>query len=360
MGLAIQDPAAEDGNYLIEDLLGACGDATEGGGAFAFASPAGIALLTDDHVFRAFIDRGTFRLIIGLGAITNVRALELLTRFAERHPTFHASAFLSPSTLSLFHPKFAWFGGRATGTLIVGSGNLTTGGLRSNWEAYSIQTLDRPAIENVSQQWTRWLQREERHLVALTSQEAVERARFNEIAPRIVPPRPRPAPEPGTTGLVDPEGSVLIAEIPAGGARWHQANFSLHVFQSYFGATVGASHRIHLTHISEDGTVGPVEVRPSVAVRSHNYRFELDAGSGIAYPSVGRPVAIFLKIAKRTFLYTLLMPGSDVHAAFERYFDIEFRRRPGRVSRIITDPAQLRNLWPGCPLIGAGLPTGDE
>ena len=63
--------------------------------------------------------------------------------------------------------------------------------------------------------------------------------------------------------------------------------------------------------------MGDPEVRPSVDVKSRNYRIELGLASGLDYPENGRPIGLFLRIGLRQFRYRLLMPDDamygDVH-----------------------------------------------
>lgn len=107
------------------------------------------------------------------------------------------------------------------------------------------------------------------------------------------------------------DSSLLIAEIPRSGNRWKQANFDKDTFENFFGATCGenGAYRILLKSVNADGTLGETEIRPSVSVSSSNYRFELDAASGINYPDGGmRPLGLFAKVSHRDFIYELLLP----------------------------------------------------
>lgn len=118
--------------------------------------------------------------------------------------------------------------------------------------------------------------------------------------------------------MIDQESSILIAEIPKSGNRWKQANFDKKTFEQYFGATCGENgeYRILLKNIDHNGQLGKTEVRPSVSVSSQNYRFELDAASGLDYPNEGkRPICIFAKVSQRDFLYELIMPNNSEYAA---------------------------------------------
>jgi hypothetical protein len=137
--------------------------------------------------------------------------------------------------------------------------------------------------------------------------------------------------------------AVLVAEIPRGGSRWNQANFNLETFRGFFGASPGKTQRIILTHIAIDGTAGNQEIRPSVSVKSNNHRFELEAASGLAYPSKGRPIAIFVRVATRTFRYRLLMPGDLGYRQAARFLNQRAPQDGNQMQRFVTTVKEVRN-----------------
>ena len=142
--LRFQDPAATTTRYLYEEMVSQLLDpaVTEIEAIFAFASYHGVVGLTQDPAFVAFLRRGTFRLLVGLDAVTDRRALEVLRDAATVHsPSFAVSVYKNEQA-GLFHPKIvrsSRTGG--SGCLVVGSGNLTPGGFRGNIEAYSVHEL---------------------------------------------------------------------------------------------------------------------------------------------------------------------------------------------------------------------------
>ena len=99
-----------------------------------------------------------------------------------------------------------------------------------------------------------------------------------------------------------------------------------------------------------DGSVAEQEVRPAVAVKSQNYRFELAAAAGITYPDNGRPIGVFVRIATRTFLYSIQMPNDQANQALA---GLLARRipAPGRnVRRAVFSADEVRQVWPNSPL----------
>lgn len=340
--LTLQNPAGQDSDYLLEVLLEQSIDALCGGAAYAWATPRGIALLLGDDVFEDFLRTGDFQLIVGVDAITTPAALQKLAEAESRFPTLTVRAFMSADGEGLFHPKLAWFGRGEAGSLIVGSGNLTGGGLWGNREAFTLSQLDRATMADVQQQWVAWRTANATRLYPVSDSEVLERAKQNtgwthgRRGPVATPPpSARHVPSVSTA---DDERTLLIAEIPASGNRWKQANFDKSNYEQFFGAKVGTQRHMLFQSLRGNGTLGEVESRPSVEVASHNWRFELDAASGLDYPESGRPIGVFLRLKPRTFVYLLSMPGDGyydelaAHLAGSDVADDQIRRLREKVS----------------------------
>ncbi len=360
MNLRLQDPAWPESSYLLEEILDACQHADHGGGTFSFASPGGVRLLLHDQVFESFLQKSPFELVVGVDAVTNVQALERLQAKMEVQPNLSARAFLDSSSNSLFHPKMSWFKSAVDATWIIGSGNLTPGGLRGNLEAFTVIKVTLAEHVALETKWRAWLEFHADHLFPLDNNEVVDQAKQN--TGREMPERKNKgliqeilAEEPDgkvtVAALNTPGAAVLIAEIPRASTRWNQANFSSTTFQHFFGATPGRTQRVLLTHVSSDGSLGNEELRPSVSVASHNYRFELEAAAGLLYPIVGRPIGIFLRAATRTFRYHLLMPGSPGYDQVSNYLQAHVVVTGTRMRRHEIDALALAALWPECPVL---------
>jgi HKD family nuclease len=346
--ICIQDPEWDDSRYLLEEILVAAKGASSGVGAFAFASAAGINLLLKDLDFAKFLSKAPFELVVGIDAITDTNALDALSANVALHPNLTTRVFFGSLSGSTFHPKMCWFRQFSRGTCLVGSGNLTAGGLRGNYEAFSVSTLSRNEMRKSDDMWQSWSLFHAAKLLPLDDPNVRNKAKENSRKNRILAKEQREILVEGRNGSLSvgrPKSSgaeVLIAEIPRSGTRWNQANFDLHTFNRYFGATPGKTQRIILTHIDSRGTSGPQEVRPSVSVKSHNYRFELDAAANLDYPTEGRPIAIFVKVATRTFRYRLLLPGTLIHSAASKFLDREGTEKVGHVRRFVTDIDRVR------------------
>lgn len=381
MTLHIQDPTNPESEYLVDTLLDACSGAQVGGGAFAFLSAGGVQLLLRDELFSQFVTRGRFDLIVGADAITDLAAIAALAEVRRQHPNIGARVFVPSHPRSIFHPKVAWFDSGNGGLLITGSGNLTAGGLRWNIEAYAVEKLDARSMADLRAQWDAYLrltencqlEPEDPRVVALLERNAARRSAMRKIG--IVEPgvadeefgtvriqRGDEGAEPGLeTEAVQPadeippivfDTEVLVAEIPRASTRWAQANFDQATFYGFFGASRTVQRRAYFFHLHADGTLGFQEVRPAVAVQSRNYRFELDAASGLPYPANGRPIGVFAKFGARTFVYMLLMPGSAGHTEMARLLDLSAMPTADRMRRVVFRAAEVQEAWPAAPLWG--------
>lgn len=337
-----------DAGGMLDVLLNAASEAVAGGGIFAWTNAAGASALIDDNVFKEFLDRGSFDLVVGVDSITDPPALYFLADRSETS-SLETSAFLNDSP-GMFHPKLAWFlGPDQHMTLIVGSANLTMGGLKNNWEAFSVVQLDPDEADALILQLAKWREDNEQRLRHVLDHEVLELAERNAAVNRAmrrggsVPPEP---PTPPSNVM-----EVLVAEIPKSGNRWAQANFDRDNYVNFFGAVVGGTRRIFLQHVADDRTLGPLESRPSVEVESQNYRFELEAARGRDYPETGRPIGVFIKTAEESFIYHLTMPGDPGYAELEEFLEGRAtRQRETSMARVRATVGELKAAWPDSPL----------
>ncbi|SKB84784.1 hypothetical protein SAMN05660916_02955 [Arthrobacter sp. 31Cvi3.1E] len=346
--------AGSASGYLLEHLLLESIGALRGGGIFAWANVNGVKSMLEDDTFDEFLLASNFRLFVGTDSITDPQAVDRLIDVATRRPRLDVRGFMSP-TPSLFHPKMAWFEHEHHLSLIVGSGNLTMGGLRSNWEAFVSLKLagddKKDALNNIET----FLTSVTDYLLPITDPRVRLRAEMNTGNERSLKAVSTPTPDRSSASSSFEE--VLIAEIPKSGNRWAQANFDLENYVGFFGASAGSQRRISLHHVDSDGVVGEVESRPSVEVASQNYRFELAAARGRAYPENGAPIGVFFRLSTGEFLYSLLLPEDPGYDDVDGLLEANWRGRADRKRRIRCGPEQVRAAWPDSALWGVALPA---
>ncbi|MYB37239.1 MAG: hypothetical protein F4Y26_07625 [Gammaproteobacteria bacterium] len=349
--VSMQDPTYAGTTYLYEAILAAAQSATTWRGFYAFATRDGVDQLIEDNIVHDLMARGgRVDLVVGLDAITNRPTLERMQELERLHPNFAPRVFWNDSR-GLFHPKISDFnlpdGGRI---LIVGSGNLTPGGLRANFEAYTVATADQHESIDLSSLDDFALRHTDE--ISRIDDAALERAAANTTRPS--PPRgPRtrtpPAPPTPAPGF----GRILLAQVPRAGDRWAQVHFNADVINTYFRLHRADSERVFLRRALPNGTRGSIEARPCVYSEgsNRNYKIEIGAASGIPYPPDNRrPLLVFYEHQLRTYDYLLLMPDDD---GYDRLLNL-CNNLPslGRgLPRHITDTATLARSWPNCPLL---------
>lgn len=365
----IQDPTDPQTRYLYEAIIGAAAEATTWRGMYAFATRGGVDQLIEDPVVHDFMHRGgAIDLVVGIDAVTNRQTLERMQELATRHSTFRPRVFWN-GTRGLFHPKISHFGyadGRKS--LIVGSGNLTPGGLMHNFEGYSVisgsrrETLDLSSLDA-------FLARHAADIRPI-DQEALDRAALNVMRPGTATPRPQvPRPRPpgvrpppivapaATAAVLD---RILVAEVPDAGGRWSQSHLNAAVIEEYFRVTNLASQRVYLTHVDAGGVRGEEKVRQVVySTANKNYKVEISAAKGKDYPTAGHPLLIFRERQVRCFDYMLLMPSDPGYAQISALSQALPRLGRG-FRRSITDLATLARAWPNCPLLTTVAALNDD
>jgi len=164
---------------LLANIRSECGLASKGGAAFAFAS-AHVKLLAAEPIFVKFLKASEFVMVVGLDAITDTRAVDEPRKLQKSYPNFKPKLFLHHTPGSLFHPKTLWLKTAKGGVIITGSGNLTSGGLESNWEAMAIEKLTPKEMDAAEKTWEAWLKAQGRALLDLEDPKAIEKAKANE------------------------------------------------------------------------------------------------------------------------------------------------------------------------------------
>ena len=141
---------------------------------------------------------------------------------------------------------------------------------------------------------------------------------------------------------------VLIAEI-GGGPRWKQVNFPIAIFEDFFGAERGNNdYWISIMNIGQDGSLGDVEKRQAVSVKSRNYRFEIHCEETKGeYPGDDvRPIVIFVKLDSNEFLYHVLLAKHDAYEKVKEYLYRETKNKARELKRAIVHVEAIHALYP--------------
>lgn len=361
----------------------------------AFASYGGISALSP--YIRKEKERGVnIKVVLGVDQKgTSKEALEEVLSWNVDSCIYHTQS------INIFHPKIYLFENIDIFTLIVGSNNLTEMGLVKNIEC-SLMIKDiksNPVHSEFYDYWKSILDGTEMNLYPITqalidqlysdgiiTTEEKRTARYDDghdstsssssrsinfngariqpnpdgfIPRRLIKarqaaqksnnPKASSATLESTEVTMAIEEEVLIAEI-GGGPRWKQVNFPIGIFENFFGAQRGDNnYTIQLLNIAQDGTLGEVEIRQAVTVKSNNFRFEINCvETNSPYPgNMERPIGIFVKLGHREFVYQVLLP---IHSAYQTIRDFLYRessiRRAGELRRHIVHVEAIHALYP--------------
>lgn len=363
----------------------------------AFASYGGISALTP--YILAEKERGVqVKVILGIDQKgTSKEALEEVLSWDVESKIYHTQS------VNIFHPKIYLFENTDIFTLIVGSNNLTTMGLVKNIEC-SLLIKDAKGEHSVHNDfyvyWKSILDGVDVNLKPIT-QELIDNLFVDKLIPTeferadrydngrdktnssrrsvsfngvkiqrnpegFVPKRrqvkakritktnneansSQPIITISEESLLVNGEEVLIAEI-GGGPRWKQVNFPVEIFENFFGAERGNnSYNIELMNITQDGSLGDVETRQAVSVKSHNYRFEIHCTETEGkYPGNDkRPIGLFIKIDNDQFLYQVLLHDHPVYRKIKKYLYAESKvKREDELRRHIVHIEAIHALYP--------------
>jgi HKD family nuclease len=355
----------------------------------AFASYGGVSALTQ------YINEGKQRgmkikVILGIDQKgTSKEALEEVLKWGIDARIYHTNS------KNIFHPKVYLFENVDIFTLIVGSNNLTVPGLVQNVECSLLikDIRSNPVHRDFYEYWKSILDGSEVNLYPISQElidylfankivtseiERVERydngldgtieslkkpPMFNKVTVQSLPVGFKPQRhvkvkqirKTSTKGkkIIEEKPlyvgeEVLIAEI-GGGPRWKQVNFPVGIFENFFGAKRGNNdYKIELMNIAKDGTLGDIEIRQAVSVKSKNYRFEINcAETQGKYPSNDkRPIGLFVKLDNQEFVYQVLMPGDKNYKNIKDYLYTESLNNARELKRAIVHIEAIHAIYP--------------
>jgi len=350
----IQDPFYPDTAYHYEAILEAAGGAKLWKGIYAFASKAGVNQLIEDTIFKDFIkEGGEIELLVGLDAVTNKPTLERLQELEAQTSAFRPRVFWN-ETASLFHPKLSYFeyaDGRYT--LVVGSGNLTPGGLESNYEGYTVISASEKDQIDITALDSFLIRHQDQ--IRKIDDEAIERAAKNLFRSSGGTKKKKKSKKKAAVkkySNLQASERVLVSQVPRAGGRWAQVHFNVDVIRDFFRIRDYEKQRVFLNHVNNDGAMSDTEVRPCVYSQSNkNHKIEIGAAKGMGYPD-SPPVLVFHEMKPRVFNYIILFPGDD---GYDELIVLSERLPAvGRgFPRVITEIKELKNSWSKCPLFFA-------
>lgn len=311
----------------------------------------------------------------------------LLLASSEPGATFHPKVFIfsdaDPSEPDVVEALRA----ANAAVIVVGSANLTAGGLFVNdeaslvWEPDLAASAERASWVVLVDAIAPWLDPTDALILGAASAGTliaeVQTGRLpQELAlpstrprrggtsgstPRSTrrrpPTRPSltgpPPPSPGPPTVRTPPGmSVLIARLSFGSSRrWPQWELNTAVLDDFFAVTA-AGGVIQREAVTQAGTIQPAAPTPLVIGIGRNRRLEFPEPDGRPDPHPHAALLVVVDRRPSAFRYAVLLPGDGPYPAV----DALNRASPGlgqhvaATKRTVVTYAHLVAAWPGCPL----------
>ncbi|HZW26163.1 MAG TPA: phospholipase D family protein [Gallionella sp.] len=347
MPLILQDPNAPAPNYLLDELEKHFKDADAIYCAFAFVTARGINLLFDQVEVRKNLDQAKIHLIVGMDAITDTKAIEKLSTLCAKYENFFVQVFL-PRSGGIFHPKFSWIKKGKTGVVITGSGNLTNGGLKNNFEAFSVIQLDQQTVKAVENNWTSFLSANTDSLFSLDAKEVVEAAQQNAKLKKATKKIRKEAGKKIDIDFFPEKGSVVFIEELTKGRGGKQRDVGTWASKNYFEKNA----KLFLTHVNDQGECEDVEVRKLTLKPSKNYAIDLGASDGLQPIDGNMPIAIFIRTRPFTYFYHIIRPKGKHFKVISDYLKKNAKEVQKDHARRIEKPLSIQELkviWPDAP-----------
>lgn len=353
MALTHQVPGEK--NTLHAALVAASTQAIGGFAAFAFATSTGIDTFLAEPEIRKLLAAGKFQLVIGLDAITDTAAVAALKTAKAVHPHAAISLFYNPKGGVLYHPKTTFFRREVGGVCLTGSGNLTLGGLRNNWEAFWTADVSAAEAAVLESQWAKWVDDHKPNLLSPDDPRVAAQAALNAKTRAKIRKAVKETDAEALAALEEEEAETaslnpfLIAEVPKN--RPGQADFGIDTYQGFFGVTIGKPREVTFYRVLGNGALAAPEHRRAVAVKSSNYRFEVEALSGLQHPADNHFILVFERIGKFEYRYVLLKPGEVGHTSVQKFLNDNYFVSGNSKRRVVVTRSDVQAAWADNPLL---------
>lgn len=210
--LRIQDPTVPPRSALFDVIveIAQAGDATYVRLFFGFITGSGMEALLAVPKVAEMLRTAEVDVLVGVDAVTDRPGLECLIKLEEENEDFRARA-IKNTTAALIHPKMLYVryaDGRSVA--IVGSNNLSFGGLAGNVEGYALGYFDAVEDPDLSD-WDAFVDRWDR-LISHIDDEVLAAADRNVARLDRLRRAASEAPTPGEAEVVISDGQAYEAQ----------------------------------------------------------------------------------------------------------------------------------------------------
>jgi len=324
-----------------------------------------IAFVTYDGLLRIGIETGgplhsfvtlkkELHWIVGIEVVTTADALERL-RDLEGLSEGRSSirAFDDPSK-GLFHPKvFMFERSDGSGATLIGSNNLTPGGLENNIEAsVLIDDISPKEMEVWRKLWQRAIS--PGHRLYPITDDLISKVRENRQSQRGGRRRKVRVIEEIETEIIQGNPRILLRYIAGAGGRTSQAHFSRQMVEQFFGLTPGDGKTITIQMVQPGQQPGRLETdRPLVFSQTNrNSRIEMVGLKDRLppnYPAGWYAILLVQEVEHSRYRYMTLIPTDTGYSTVNDYLSqIPQHGKSFQETIILLD--RMLEIWPDYPV----------
>ncbi len=323
----------------------------------AFVSIGGLKLI-EDNLIKFLKKKGSFvDWIVGVElGITSSEVLEYLDYLKSKFPDkVRIRIFTAGSEKDIFHPKIYWLGNKSGYSIIIGSSNLTDGGLLRNFEASTLLELnltnseDKLVINDLESLWRKFstpapplteanlIELDHTVVKLLAEQDINERKRLyierskikhpfasvskhNEILANIK----RLHSDYLGKGRLNKKATAKTKETKKGPkilimdilqeTRDTQVQIPVEVLRPFFAINdTSMKNEIILSEVL-DGTIIKMDIRPFISQKNDTHRLEISGIKGLLRPLIIR----FMRVGQQDYQYELVTKSSPEYDSLSK------------------------------------------
>ena len=292
--------------------------------------------------------------IVGADTVTTAEALVRLRDLENTSASRCSVRVLEDPSTSLFHPKvFIFERSDGSGAILIGSNNVTPGGLEDNIEAaVLIDDLSTQEMEPWRQVWQRVL-----GLGAVLhpiTDDLISRVREERRRQRRPRRRRVRVTEDIEPDFVQGDPRILLRYIAGAGGRTSQVHFSRRIVEQYFGLRPADNKTISIQMVQPGQRPGRLEAhrRLVFSQSNRNSRIEME---GVRerlpynYPSGWYAILLVQEVEKGRYRYMTLLPTDDGYNEVDNYLG-QVPRRGLSFQEDIIQLNRLLDIWPDYPV----------
>ncbi|MFC1942530.1 phospholipase D family protein [Chloroflexota bacterium] len=308
----------------------------------------------DGALQNIFVSDKELHWIIGADSVTTADALTALKNLEEMSGDRCSVRVLVDPTRGLFHPKlFIFERVDGSGVVLIGSNNVTPGGLENNVEvAVLLEELSNQEMESWREIWRRAsslgsvLRPITDDLIAQVREERRRQRGARRRRLRVV--------EENEPLLLQGNPRILLRYIAGAGGRTSQVHFSRRIVEEFFSLRPGDVRTITIQMVQPGHSAGRLEVNRRLVFSETNRNPKIEM-AGVRdllpqdYPSGWYAIILIQEIERDRYRYMVLLPADSGYDEVHDYLD-QIPRRGLAMQESIINLSGMLDIWSDYPV----------